>query len=193
MVKEATDVIDMHNRITASQLEKVLRMQLKTLVEHPELTHVLPPLMVWGAPGLGKSSIIKGIADEMGIKFIDVRLAQREPVDVRGLPVPDRENKKVDWMVSGPAFQIWVILTQDVFVLLATEVLTGVFVVLLHKLRAEFHHLFHGEVAGEGTVFVAIDAVFFVLAAVGVRAEDFRGKRHAAALTKFSFHSMNCF
>ncbi len=101
MVKENTALIDMHNRISATQLEKVLRMQLKTLAEHPELAHVLPPLMVWGAPGLGKSSIIKSIAAEMGIQFIDVRLAQREPVDVRGLPVPDRENKKVDWMVSG--------------------------------------------------------------------------------------------
>ncbi|MBR4519454.1 MAG: AAA family ATPase [Victivallales bacterium] len=101
MVKETETVIDMHNRISASQLEKILRMQLKTLAEHPELAHVLPPLMVWGAPGLGKSSIIRSIAEELGIKFIDVRLAQREPVDVRGLPVPDRENKKVDWMVSG--------------------------------------------------------------------------------------------
>ena len=101
MVKDTNTLIDMHNRITATQLEKVIRMQLKTLEEHPELAHVLPPLMVWGAPGLGKSSIIRGIADEMGIQFIDVRLAQREPVDVRGLPVPDRENKKVDWMVSG--------------------------------------------------------------------------------------------
>lgn len=101
MVKETETVIDMHNRISASQLEKILRMQLKTLAEHPELAHVLPPLMVWGAPGLGKSSIIRSIAEELGIQFIDVRLAQREPVDVRGLPVPDRENKKVDWMVSG--------------------------------------------------------------------------------------------
>jgi hypothetical protein len=101
MVKETETVIDMHNRISACQLEKILRMQLKTLAEHPELAHVLPPLMVWGAPGLGKSSIIRSIAEELGIQFIDVRLAQREPVDVRGLPVPDRENKKVDWMVSG--------------------------------------------------------------------------------------------
>lgn len=96
MNKEKNSLIDMHNRISASQLEKVLRMQVRTLAEHPELAKVLPPLMVWGAPGLGKSSIIRGIADEMGIQFIDVRLAQREPVDVRGLPVPDRENKKVD-------------------------------------------------------------------------------------------------
>jgi hypothetical protein len=101
MAKDSKNLIDMHNRISATQLEKVLRMQVKTLAEHPELAHVLPPLMVWGAPGLGKSSIIKGIADEMGIQFIDVRLAQREPVDVRGLPVPDRANKKVDWLVSG--------------------------------------------------------------------------------------------
>ena len=101
MAKESSALIDMHNRISANQLEKVLRMQITTLGERPELAKLLPPLMVWGAPGLGKSSIIKSIADEMGIQFIDVRLAQREPVDVRGLPVPDRENKKVDWMVSG--------------------------------------------------------------------------------------------
>ena len=101
MAKETNTLIDMHSRITAAQLGKVLRMQLRTLAEHPELAHVLPPLMVWGAPGLGNSSIIRGIANEMGIRFIDVHLAQREPVDVRGLPVSDRKNQKVDWMVLG--------------------------------------------------------------------------------------------
>jgi len=101
MVKETTDLIDLHNRISASQLEKILRMQLDTLEANPGLAKVLPPLMVWGAPGLGKSSVIKSIADERNIGFVDVRLAQREPVDVRGLPVPDTVNKKVDWLVSG--------------------------------------------------------------------------------------------
>lgn len=106
MVKETTDLIDMHNRITASQLEKVLRMQLDTLEKNPTLAKTLPPLMVWGAPGLGKSSVIKSIAEERRARgeefgFIDVRLAQREPVDVRGLPVPDTVNRKVDWYVSG--------------------------------------------------------------------------------------------
>lgn len=101
MVKETTELIDMHNRITAKQLENVLRMQLEALEKEPELAKTLPPLMVWGAPGLGKSSVIRGIAEEKGIGFIDVRLAQREPVDVRGLPVPDTANQKVDWLVSG--------------------------------------------------------------------------------------------
>ena len=36
MVKENTALIDMHNRISATHLEKILRMQLKTLAEHPE-------------------------------------------------------------------------------------------------------------------------------------------------------------
>ena len=42
--------------------------------------------MLWGPPGIGKSTIIREITEEMGIGFIDVRLAQREPVDIRGLP-----------------------------------------------------------------------------------------------------------
>ena len=93
--------IYMHNRVTAAELGQIIRMQLTTLEKTPALAGVIPPLMVWGAPGLGKSTIIRKAAEEFGIGFIDVRLAQREPVDVRGLPVPDRERKCVDWLVSG--------------------------------------------------------------------------------------------
>ena len=93
--------IDMHNRVTATELEQLVRMQVTALEKDPAAAKVLPPLMVWGAPGLGKSTIIRKVAEEFGIGFIDVRLAQREPVDVRGLPVPDRERKCVDWLVSG--------------------------------------------------------------------------------------------
>ena len=93
--------IDMHNRVTATELEQIVHMQLAALEKDPAAAGVIPPLMVWGAPGLGKSTIIRKVAEEFGIGFIDVRLAQREPVDVRGLPVPDRERKCVDWLVSG--------------------------------------------------------------------------------------------
>ena len=93
--------IDMHNRVTATELEQLVRMQVAALDKDPASAKVIPPLMVWGAPGLGKSTIIRKVAEEFDIGFIDVRLAQREPVDVRGLPVPDRERKCVDWLVSG--------------------------------------------------------------------------------------------
>ena len=91
--------LDMHNRVTGEQLERILKLQLETLEKRPELAKVLPPLMVWGAPGLGKSSILQKAARDQGIGFIDVRLAQREPVDIRGLPVPGPDGVK--WLVSS--------------------------------------------------------------------------------------------
>ena len=95
----ANNVIDMHNRVTTEELERLLRHQLKQIFAHPELASQLPPVMIWGAPGIGKSTIIRNVAHELGIGFIDVRLAQREPEDVRGLPVPDGDS--VRWLVSA--------------------------------------------------------------------------------------------
>ena len=91
--------LDMHNRVTGEQLERILKLQLETLAKRPEMAKMLPPLMVWGAPGLGKSSILQKAARDQGIGFIDVRLAQREPVDIRGLPVPGPDGVK--WLVSS--------------------------------------------------------------------------------------------
>ena len=91
--------LDMHNRVTGEQLERILKLQLETLAKRPEMAKVLPPLRVWGAPGLGKSSILQKAARDQGIGFIDVRLAQREPVDIRGLPVPGPDGVK--WLVSS--------------------------------------------------------------------------------------------
>ncbi|MBF6596474.1 MAG: MoxR family ATPase [Thermaceae bacterium] len=44
--------------------------------------------MIWGPPGVGKSSIVAQTARKHGIGFIDVRLSQLAPTDLRGLPVP---------------------------------------------------------------------------------------------------------
>ena len=89
----------MHNRVTGAQLEHLVKLQLRALRENPDIAMVLPPLMVWGAPGLGKSSILRQAAEKRGIGFIDVRLAQREPVDIRGLPVPGPDGVK--WLVAS--------------------------------------------------------------------------------------------
>jgi len=43
--------------------------------------------MIWGAPGIGKSSIVSQVAKEHKIDFVDVRLSQLAPTDLRGLPV----------------------------------------------------------------------------------------------------------
>jgi MoxR-like ATPase len=44
--------------------------------------------MIWGPPGIGKSSIVAQVAQEAGLEFIDLRLSQLAPTDLRGLPVP---------------------------------------------------------------------------------------------------------
>jgi MoxR-like ATPase len=65
-----------------------LRTFLRTVLRD-ELRH---SLMIWGPPGIGKSSIVAQAASESGIELIDVRLSQLAPTDLRGLPVPDRAD-----------------------------------------------------------------------------------------------------
>ena len=53
------------------------------------LTHLCQrkiPVFLWGAPGIGKSSIVAQIAKEQNIGFIDLRLSLLDPTDLRGIP-----------------------------------------------------------------------------------------------------------
>ena len=45
----------------------------------------IPPLLV-GSMGIGKSNIVKQVAQELNIELIDLRLAQQEPGDLIGIP-----------------------------------------------------------------------------------------------------------
>ncbi|HLZ58716.1 MAG TPA: MoxR family ATPase [Ktedonosporobacter sp.] len=45
--------------------------------------------MIWGPPGIGKSSIVAQTAEAHDLEMIDVRLSQLAPTDLRGLPVAD--------------------------------------------------------------------------------------------------------
>ena len=100
MAKQKT-VLDTHNVVTASELADILNLQLDALFADPSIANILPPLLVHGSPGLGKSSIVRTVCEQRGIDFIDVRLAQMEPCDIKGLPVPDKENKVMEWFVNG--------------------------------------------------------------------------------------------
>jgi MoxR-like ATPase len=45
--------------------------------------------MIWGPPGIGKSSIVAQTAAKHGLDCVDLRLSQLAPTDLRGLPVAD--------------------------------------------------------------------------------------------------------
>ncbi|MDD2905705.1 MAG: MoxR family ATPase [Sulfurimonas sp.] len=60
------------------------------------------PTFLWGAPGIGKSSIVKQIANEKEIGFIDLRLSLMDPTDLKGIPFYDKESHTALW--APPAF-----------------------------------------------------------------------------------------
>ncbi|MBU0720889.1 MoxR family ATPase [bacterium] len=60
------------------------------------------PTFLWGAPGIGKSSIVKQISKEKGIGFIDLRLSLMDPTDLKGVPFYDKESHTALW--APPAF-----------------------------------------------------------------------------------------
>jgi hypothetical protein len=52
---------------------------------------------LWGPPGVGKSELVASIAEEKGGLIIDMRMAQMEPTDLRGIPFFNQITKKMDW------------------------------------------------------------------------------------------------
>jgi hypothetical protein len=78
------------------------------------------PVHLWGAPGIGKSSItiqlpailddlidkpgwehFKQHATEDGWQVIDIRAAQFDPLDLRGIPYADLEELVTKWLTPG--------------------------------------------------------------------------------------------
>jgi len=56
------------------------------------------PSFLWGPPGVGKSELVQQIAEDMGnCLVIDLRMAQMEPTDIRGIPFFNKELGVMDW------------------------------------------------------------------------------------------------
>lgn len=59
------------------------------------------PLLIEGPPGVGKSDAVRQVAQDMGLEVIDVRASLLDPVDLRGIPVPDLKRKATLWLAPG--------------------------------------------------------------------------------------------
>ena len=55
------------------------------------------PVFLWGPPGIGKSDVVSEITRDLGGFMIDLRMAQMEPTDIRGIPFFNKELGKMDW------------------------------------------------------------------------------------------------
>ena len=94
-MKEISSLTTVTPRKLIEYLGRFVEIQLDGNAGNP------PPSMIWGPPGIGKSDILRQVAEKKDLALVDVRLAQREPVDMRGLPVPNMKEKSVDWYTSS--------------------------------------------------------------------------------------------
>jgi MoxR-like ATPase len=65
-------------------------------------------IMLVAKHGVGKSSVVKQVTEDLDIGFFDVRLSQCEVGDIKGLPYLDEENSqtkffKPQWWPKDPA------------------------------------------------------------------------------------------
>lgn len=69
-------------------------LELRSYLDRLVGERLMLSVMLWGPPGVGKSSIVAQVAEANGLDFVDVRLSQLAPTDLRGLPVPDNGLSK---------------------------------------------------------------------------------------------------
>ncbi|MEY4529853.1 MAG: hypothetical protein RLZZ156_574 [Deinococcota bacterium] len=69
-------------------------LELQGFLNQLIVNNVKLAVMLWGAPGIGKSSIVQQVARAHGLDFVDVRLSQLAPTDLRGLPVAESGTAK---------------------------------------------------------------------------------------------------
>jgi hypothetical protein len=77
-------------------------IQLLTILEQEFIsTHAghHTPVMLWGPPGVGKSDMVREVAEKHQAPVIDIRLSQMEPSDLRGIPF--RDNGRVEWAIPS--------------------------------------------------------------------------------------------
>ena len=72
-------------------------LELRNYLRSVSTENLKLSLMIWGAPGIGKSTIVSEVAKESKREVIDLRLSQLAPTDLRGLPVPDNHKGISRW------------------------------------------------------------------------------------------------
>ena len=89
-----------HNVVSSEDASSIIENTVKALIDNPSLANRLPAILLRGGAGIGKSTIVKHIAEKLGIGFVDVRLPQMDRCDFSGLP--SVENNSTKWNI--PAF-----------------------------------------------------------------------------------------
>jgi hypothetical protein len=63
-------------------------------------------VMLWGQPGVGKTDVVGQTSKKQDRNLIVFRANLHEPVDMRGVPVPDLATRTTDWLTPAELPQV---------------------------------------------------------------------------------------
>ena len=81
-----------------------LTMSYSTVIRNGLPVRMVPSVMLWGPPGIGKSQAVReiasGIQEETGkeVRVTDVRLLLFNPIDLRGIPTANADKTLAVWL-----------------------------------------------------------------------------------------------
>ena len=90
--------------VTINQLSSMLSRAYISLIENNAPFSLFPSVMLWGAPGVGKSQGVRQIARQIEsrtakrVVITDVRLLLFNPVDLRGIPTANEDKTLAVWL-----------------------------------------------------------------------------------------------
>lgn len=90
--------------MTVGKVVEELSQAYCTLINNGDKVKMMPSVMLWGAPGVGKSQGVKQIAREIEVQtgrkcvVTDVRLLLFNPIDLRGIPTSNEDKTLAVWL-----------------------------------------------------------------------------------------------
>jgi len=91
--------IKMSYTVTPTQLVPLVDHLTSRINSRGETKAMVAPF-IWGAPGIGKTAIVKAIAANRKSRVVALHLPQFDPTDIKGIPVKGNDGK-VRWMPSN--------------------------------------------------------------------------------------------
>jgi len=77
---------------------KEIKEVIRTALEEDPDNRKIPPLFIWGAPGVGKTQIVEQVAKEAKVGFKTTSLTTCDASDLRGIIIPSFQEGVAKWL-----------------------------------------------------------------------------------------------